>query len=124
MNKKYNRGRLKEWAAKEILEAKGYNVTRTAGSHGAYDICATRNDHIYYIQHKRFAKATTRQKEAVVKAGFQKMKTAKIPNTDYAIPVMLLWIDYHGWEAYYAAQDDWQIVDAKDLLPEERLDIA
>jgi Holliday junction resolvase len=34
------------------LEAEGYYCTRSAGSHGVWDVCAVRKDHVRFIQVK------------------------------------------------------------------------
>lgn len=42
MAKRYNKGRRAEYDLKHILEQAGYEVTRSAGSHGAWDLVAVR----------------------------------------------------------------------------------
>lgn len=122
MNKSYKRGRVKEWEAKNLLEERGYKCSRAAGSHGSWDVLATKGKMIWWIQLKRFKKATTAQKNAVVKEAFKKMKD--LPNEPYAIPVVLLWVDHQGWEDYYV-DFEWNIMLRKDCLPDGvLLDIA
>ena len=36
----YHRGRRKEWAACKALRGLGFEVARSAGSHGLWDVCA------------------------------------------------------------------------------------
>jgi len=40
MNPRYTKGRRNEYKAKKILEAKGYQVFRSAGSKGPFDLLA------------------------------------------------------------------------------------
>lgn len=51
-NKHYLRGRRFEWEVKKELEADGWMVFRTAGSHGKYDLIAVRDSLIRFIQCK------------------------------------------------------------------------
>lgn len=49
----YTRGRAKEYKLKNFLIAKGYEVFRSAGSHGVADLVAiSKNGHVYFIQLK------------------------------------------------------------------------
>lgn len=104
MNKNYNRGRIKEWEAKKILEKEGFTVLRTAGSHGCADIIAALYDppyeEVWFIQIKRFKKtATTAQKHAVVNEASSKFEEARIP--PIVNRAILIYQDGHGWETYY-----------------------
>lgn len=54
-NKNYLRGRRLEWQVKKDLEADGWTVMRTAGSHGFADLIALRGDMIRFIQCKTIA---------------------------------------------------------------------
>ena len=54
-NKNYLRGRRLEWQVKKDLEADGWTVMRTAGSHGFADLIALRDDTIRFIQCKTIA---------------------------------------------------------------------
>lgn len=56
---KYERGRDNEYRAMRDLEAEGYTVTRTAGSHGAADVIAWNDQHIRFIQIKSYIKRMT-----------------------------------------------------------------
>lgn len=40
MINRYSKGRRKEYAVKKELEKEGYLVTRSSGSHGAFDLIA------------------------------------------------------------------------------------
>jgi Holliday junction resolvase len=51
-NKHYLRGRRLEWQVKKDLEAEGWQVFRTAGSHGKYDLIAIRKGDLRLIQCK------------------------------------------------------------------------
>jgi Holliday junction resolvase len=51
-NKHYLRGRRLEWEVKKDLEAEGWQVFRTAGSRGEYDLIAIRDRCIRFIQCK------------------------------------------------------------------------
>lgn len=42
MNTNYQRGRRAEYEAKKLLEKRGYQVIRAAGSHGPFDLVAIR----------------------------------------------------------------------------------
>lgn len=53
MNKKYIAGRRLEYLAKKELEAAGFNVMRTAGSHGIADIIAVNSNVVRFIQVKK-----------------------------------------------------------------------
>jgi Holliday junction resolvase len=48
----YTRGRALEYRVKAHLEAKGYYVFRTAGSHSLFDLLAFRSDVVRLIQVK------------------------------------------------------------------------
>ncbi len=95
----YKRGRAKEWEAKKKFEALGYKCCRMAGSHGAADIIVWNDYCIWFVQLKRFKKATKAQKNAVVREALDKLEAAQLP--DCVIPVVLIYIDHHGWEIYY-----------------------
>lgn len=43
-NSNYRRGRILEYEIKKLLEGDGYAVARTAGSHGPWDIVATKEN--------------------------------------------------------------------------------
>ncbi len=43
MNKNYQAGRREEYATMKKLRANGYHVSRSAGSHGFFDICAIKD---------------------------------------------------------------------------------
>lgn len=49
---KYAKGRRLEYKAKKILEAQGYTVFRTAGSHGLFDLVAINKAWLKLIQVK------------------------------------------------------------------------
>lgn len=49
---KYAKGRRLEYRAKKILEAQGYTVFRTAGSHGLFDLIAIKRDWMKLVQVK------------------------------------------------------------------------
>lgn len=55
-NANYVAGRSFEYARKAAWESEGYEVVRTAGSHGAYDLIAYKKDEVNFIQCKRAAK--------------------------------------------------------------------
>jgi hypothetical protein len=48
----YETGRRYEYRTMRRLEAEGYSCHRTAGSHGVWDVCAVRKDHVRFIQVK------------------------------------------------------------------------
>lgn len=52
MNSNYNRGRRAEYRAIKDLEAAGYIATRSAGSHGIWDIVAINKNGVRLIQVK------------------------------------------------------------------------
>ena len=53
-NRNYLTGRAYEYKAKRVLEEQGYTVIRTAGSHGPWDLVATREgEKVRCIQIKR-----------------------------------------------------------------------
>lgn len=60
-NKNYIRGRSFEYAVKKDLEAQGYHVLRTSGSHGAYDLIAIRDTIHMFIQCKVTKKNNLKQ---------------------------------------------------------------
>lgn len=51
-NKNYLKGRRKEYEVMKALKAEGYAVVRSAGSHGIWDICAVRKEHVLLLQVK------------------------------------------------------------------------
>jgi len=48
----YAKGHRRELIARKILEAQGYNVIRSAGSHGPWDLVAYKDREIRFIQIK------------------------------------------------------------------------
>jgi Holliday junction resolvase len=52
LNKNYIRGRNAEYYCKKRLEAEGYSVIRTAGSHSPADLIAANGNMVYAIQVK------------------------------------------------------------------------
>jgi len=52
MNKSYTKGRRIEYLAKKILENEGYQVFRSAGSKGPWDLIALKDHDIRFIQVK------------------------------------------------------------------------
>lgn len=46
---RYASGRRKEWAARKWLEARGYTVTRSAGSKGLWDLVGVRASAAPYV---------------------------------------------------------------------------
>jgi len=50
----YPKGYKRELIAKKILEAQGYNVIRSAGSHGPWDLVAYKDREIRFIQIKSY----------------------------------------------------------------------
>ncbi len=63
-NANYVAGRSFEYARKAAWEAEGYEVVRTAGSHGAYDLIAFRKDNVVFIQCKLTQDAATMERLA------------------------------------------------------------
>lgn len=63
MNKNYRTGRTFEYETIETWEEQGYTASRTAGSHGPYDVIAFRPDRVpELIQCKRTtSKATAKR---------------------------------------------------------------
>lgn len=55
----YQRGRAFEWKIRKEYEAKGYYVTRSAGSKGYWDLVCLHPNIICLIQCKRVAKETS-----------------------------------------------------------------
>lgn len=51
-NRNYNRGRAYEYRVVKMLEATGYTASRSAGSHGCYDVVAFNRLEIRLIQVK------------------------------------------------------------------------
>ena len=51
-NRRYNKGRAKEYRAMEILRKDGFHAIRSAGSHGAVDVIAAKSGKILLIQVK------------------------------------------------------------------------
>lgn len=49
---KYSKGRRFEYKIMRLLKADGYNVLRSAGSHGLYDIVAWNSKEVRFIQAK------------------------------------------------------------------------
>lgn len=64
-NKNYNRGRANEYKAMRILEKAGYNVFRSAGSHGVFDIIAYNSNGLRLIQCKTNDHVTPMDREAI-----------------------------------------------------------
>lgn len=56
---KYERGRAAEYLVMKILKALGYQVARTAGSHGKADVIAWNDNHIRFIQVKTYLQKPT-----------------------------------------------------------------
>lgn len=50
---RYAAGRRAEWAARDLLKARGCDVVRSAGSKGLVDLVALCDDHIVLAQVKR-----------------------------------------------------------------------
>ena len=48
----YHRGRRKEWDACKRLKEQGYEVVRSAGSHGLWDVCAVGYGFVFLVQVK------------------------------------------------------------------------
>jgi Holliday junction resolvase len=59
----YTRGRDLEYRTAQHLEAEGYDCTRSAGSHGVWDVCAVRKDHVRFVQVKRDCLPTAIERE-------------------------------------------------------------
>lgn len=49
---RYAKGRRLEYAAKRALESRGYQVMRTAGSHGPWDLIGVSKELVLFVQVK------------------------------------------------------------------------
>ena len=91
-NKNYEAGRRYEYKAIEVLEGAGYEATRTAGSHGIFDVIAC-GPNVRLIQIKSFEKGNSWQsdyKEA--KESIEEMK--ELPGVSYEV---WIWRKHKGW---------------------------
>ena len=89
----YKRGVEKERHAMAGLEAVGYDVMRTAGSHGSYDVVAEGPTGVRLIQVKRVKEGANWKREyEMVKEQLQ--KKPKITGVSREIWV---WEDKKGW---------------------------
>ena len=97
-NKNYLRGVKIERTCMEELKAEGYNVSRTSGSHGVYDVVAVKCGQVRFIQLKRLKKdvKTYKTPEDLVK--FAEFLGYAGPNNDWTISCELwIWLDRHSW---------------------------
>jgi Holliday junction resolvase len=65
VNKKYVKGRNNEYKIVKILENAGYTCSRSAGSHGKFDIIAFNESGIRLIQSKTNGCMTEIEREAI-----------------------------------------------------------
>jgi len=92
-NKNYKRGVEIERRIIQQLEEVGYKASRTAGSHGIYDVIAENGLGIRLIQAKRVKKGSSYKAE--YKEAKEKMSAMpKLPSVSREIWV---WEDYEGW---------------------------
>ncbi len=93
LNKNYNRGVEKERELMKTLEAAGYNVMRTAGSHGTFDIIALGPTGVRFIQVKRGKEESSviRDCNGAVESIRQ---LPQLPGVSYET---WGWLDNHGW---------------------------
>lgn len=89
----YKRGVVKEREIQKILEAAGYITTRTAGSHGLYDVIAEGPTGIRLIQVKRVQKGGNWQHEFEIAKEALKERP-RLANVSREIWV---WEDSKGW---------------------------
>lgn len=66
-NKNYESGRRFEYRVRDYLEAKGYLVMRTAGSHSPFDLIATTYYKTLFVQCKHGEPITKHTKETMIK---------------------------------------------------------
>jgi len=62
---RYDRGRRKEQATMRLLEAAGYTCTRSAGSHGPFDVWAVSSTDIVLAQVKLNGRPSAEEEEAM-----------------------------------------------------------
>ncbi|MDK2887927.1 MAG: holliday junction resolvase Hjr [Thermoanaerobacter sp.] len=93
----YRRGYLAERKAVKVLEAAGYVVARTAGSHSPFDVVAVGLGGVRLIQVKRVKYGGIR---AAVEAAKEELQLVpKLPGISREIWV---WVDGEGWVAQEA----------------------
>lgn len=72
-NSRYLKGYRAELLAKKELEASGYKVLRTAGSHGFCDLICFDVNHVKFVQ----VKSVKEFKEHMYNAEYEKLKALK-----------------------------------------------
>jgi len=88
----YRRGYVAERKAVKVLEAAGYVVARTAGSHSPFDVVAVGPGGVRLIQVKRVKFGRIR---VTVEAALEELRQVpKLPGVSREIWV---WVDGDGW---------------------------
>ena len=89
-NKNYERGRSTEYKAIEQLEKVGYVATRTAGSHGTFDVIAYNALGTRFIQCKR-----EEEKAGSYGVDIEKIQNETLP--PFSTGEFWVWRDKTGW---------------------------
>ncbi|SHF60874.1 holliday junction resolvase [Desulfofundulus australicus DSM 11792] len=90
----YRRGYLAERKAVKVLEAAGYVVARTAGSHSPFDVVAVNTNGIRLIQVKRVKEGGF---TAVLEAAREEIR--RVPKVPGVSREVWIWLDGEGWVA-------------------------
>lgn len=109
-NKQYLRGTAKERELKIDLEEQGYSVVRSSGSHGAWDLCAIKDNENLFIQCKRELNKGQTIKPENYKKDIDQLK--KLATQDQLIRKVLLyiWLDRVGWHIYQVTPDETKLI--------------
>ncbi|MGB9866553.1 MAG: hypothetical protein ACPLPR_01395 [Bacillota bacterium] len=90
----YRRGYLGELKAVRLLEAEGYTVARTAGSHSPFDVVAVGRSCVRLIQVKRVKRGGV---HPALEEG--KRNLSRVPCPPCTSREVWVWVDGKGWAA-------------------------
>ena len=93
MSTNYRRGTATEYKCVEALEAAGYEAQRSAGSHGAWDVCAVGPCGVRLVQVKRVKRGGSWRGE-YQRAVEQMQGLPVLPGVSYEVWV---WEDRRSW---------------------------
>lgn len=90
MTTNYNAGRAIEYKVIEVLKENGISATRTAGSHGEYDVVGVAPNRIHLVQVKKFKKRGNKYASDV-------NKLLALPSPDCVVKSIAIWQEGVGW---------------------------
>lgn len=89
----YQRGAYAEYRAKAALEAKGFHVTRAAGSKSKFDLIATNTKLVMLVQCKR----TKDKSKRFHPEGIKELRSVRVPNAACVQRQLWVLVDGYGW---------------------------